>query len=74
MPLFPSVITAAGRSPGLTSVLAGLATLGALGASPSFVMATDSCEARQCDESNLTWAYVVISGGVAFGRIVAVGG
>ncbi len=58
----------------LMSVLAGLAALASVGMSPFFVMATDPCAARACDESKLTWAYLLTWGGVGVAVVVAVVG
>ncbi len=54
--------------------LAVLAAVGSLGLSPFFVMATDACGPDNCDESKLTWAFVVTWGGVALAAVVAVVG
>jgi hypothetical protein len=58
----------------LMSVLAALAAVVSVGLSPFFVMATDACGPRECDESKLTWAYLVTWGGVALAVAVAVAG
>ena len=44
------------------------------GLSPFFVMATDACGPDNCDESKLTWAFIVTWGGVAVAAVVAVVG
>lgn len=56
------------------SALAVLAALASVGFSPFFVMATDACGPDNCDESKLTWAYVVTWGGVAVAVVVALAG
>lgn len=58
----------------LMSVLAVLAAVGSVGLSPFFVMATDACGPDNCDDSKLTWAFVVTWGGVAVAAVVGVVG
>lgn len=56
------------------SVLALLAALVSLFASPFFVMSTDACGPDDCRDSAITWAYVVTWGGVGLAAVVAVAG
>lgn len=58
----------------LTGVLAVVAAVSSVGLSPFFVMATDACGPDNCDESKLTWAFIVTWGGVAVAAVVAVVG